>query len=562
MARLAATAVLLAATGCSAPAVPPQSVAPSTAAGQPSESASACPAATTPEVHDWSSRVWYEVFVRSFADGDGDGIGDFAGLTQKLDYLNDGDPATTDDLGVTGIWLMPIAESPSYHGYDVVDYEAVETDYGTREDLDGFLAEAHARGIEVIVDLVMNHSSAEHPWFLDSAAGTGHEDWYTWADEDPGWLGPDNQIVWHERDGRWYYALFWEGMPDLNLRSPEVTAELEAITRFWLEDVGVDGFRIDGARHLIEAAPDAQVNTPETLAWLADWTATVDTIDPDATTVGEVYDAAVAAGPYVPASADLTFDFGLARAMTDSLAGGDAWQIGQALDDSIESWPANRNATFLTNHDQTRVMTRLGGDIAAAKLGAFLLLTVPGTPFLYYGEEIGLPGDKPDERIRTPMPWTGDGPGAGFTTGTPWEPLEDGWESVNVAAQTGDPDSLLSTYRDLIAVRAASPILQQGGASVVDTGADEVASWLRTSADGTLLAVVNASDEPVSEYALSLDAGPLCGDMVATILAEVGDDGAATAGPLTATADGGLDGWVPFPALPPQSGYLLSVAAP
>ena len=178
------------------------------------------PPAAIPAAEDWSSRVWYEAFVRSFADGDGDGIGDFAGLTAKLDYLNDGDPATTDDLGVTGMWLMPIAESPSYHGYDVVDYDAVERDYGTREDFDAFLAAAHARGIKVIVDLVLNHTSIDHPWFRDSAAGgSAHATGTSGPTTNPRYRRPGRPEAWHELDGRWYYGVFWEGMPDLNLRS-------------------------------------------------------------------------------------------------------------------------------------------------------------------------------------------------------------------------------------------------------------------------------------------------------------------------------------------------------
>ena len=152
--------------------------------------------------------------MRSFADSDGDGIGDLRGLTSKLDYLNDGDPATTDDLGVGGLWLMPIAEAASYHGYDVTDYEAVERDYGTREDVDAFLAAAHERGMKVIVDLVLNHSSVDHPWFAGSAGGDADKrDWYLWEDEKPSWLGPDGQVAWHERDDDFYTACSGRACP-------------------------------------------------------------------------------------------------------------------------------------------------------------------------------------------------------------------------------------------------------------------------------------------------------------------------------------------------------------
>lgn len=559
---------VLAATGCS-PATPTSAptgtpgsgITPSAAPSATATPAagSACTPSAIPVAEDWNGRVWYETFVRSFADGDGDGMGDFRGLTERLDYLNDGDPATTDDLGVTGMWLMPIAESPSYHGYDVVDYEAVERDYGTREDLDAFLAAAHARGIKVIVDLVLNHTSIEHPWFTDSADGSGHADWYLWADENPAWLGPGGQVAWHELDGRWYYAVFWEGMPDLNLRSEAVTAALDDVTRFWLQDVGVDGFRLDAAKHLIEDGKDAQTNTPETKAWLAAWKADVDRLEPDAMTVGEVWDPATVAAAYVPDSTDLTFDFGFATGIRLALQNGRAAPLVTALGDSLGAWPANRNATFLTNHDQPRIMTELAGDVPSAKLAAFLLLTAPGTPFLYYGEEIGLTGTKPDERIRTPMPWTGEGPAAGFTSGTPWEPLQDGWETVNVAAQTGDPDSLLSAYRGLVRARGASPALQHGATLPVDGGAEPVTGWLRVADGETLLAFANVSDEPVTDYALTLDGGPLCGSMTARVVATVGGDPEAVPSPVPITADGGLDRWKPFASLPPRTGYLVAL---
>jgi alpha-amylase len=522
---------------------------------------SACSPVAIPPAEDWSRRVWYEVFVRSFKDADGDGIGDLAGLTAKLDHLNDGDPSTTSDLGVTGVWLMPIAASPSYHGYDVTDYEQVERDYGTRADLDAFLAAAHARGIKVIVDLVLNHTSADNPWFQASARRDGtHDDWYVWSDTNPGWLGPDGQVVWHERDERWYYAVFSEGMPDLNLRSQAVTEELDAITTFWLRDVGVDGFRLDAAKYLVEDGRGALQDTPETHAWLEAWKQRADAVQPAATVVGEVWDQPAVSGSYVPDAADLTFDFGMAQGIRLALQGGRAAPLETALGDSLSEWPPNRNATFLTNHDQTRIMTELGGDVPKAKLAAFLLLTLPGTPFVYYGEEIGLTGQKPDERIRTPMPWTGEGPAAGFTTGTPWEPLQDGWETDNVAAETAGSDTLLSTYRDLIRARGASEALQHGATVAVPGGAEGVTGWLRTSGDETLLTVVNLSDESVDGYGLRLDGGPLCGPLAATVLASVGGNAPATPAPPTVTLDGGLDAWKPFPLLPARSGYVLALA--
>ena len=523
----------------------------------------ACTPATTPEAHDWNDRTWYEVFVRSFADSDGDGIGDLRGLTSKLDYLNDGDPATTDDLGIGGLWLMPIAEAASYHGYDVTDYEAVEQDYGTREDLDAFLAAAHERGIKVIVDLVLNHSSVDHPWFAASAAGEDdRRDWYLWEEEKPSWLGPDGQVVWHARDDDFYYGVFWEGMPDLNLRNEALTAELEDVARFWLSEVGVDGFRLDAAKHLIEDGPDAQTNTPASKAWLAGFKAASRAARPDAMLIGEVWDPATVAGAYVPDSLDLTFDFGLASAYRLAIQNGRAAPLRTAIGDTTAAWPANQAGSFLTNHDQTRVMTELRGDPASAKLAAFLLLTGPGTPFLYYGEEIGMTGTKPDERIRTPMRWTADPSTAGFTTGTPWQALsEDDAATVNVAAQSADEISLLTAYRDLVRVRNGQEALRRGGTTMLEADAEPVAAWLRTTAGSTVLAIANLSDEPVAGYTLSLAGGPLCGPLGATLLGSVSGDPATVVTPPAVTPEGGIDAWTPIAELAPRSGYLVELAA-
>ena len=562
-------ALVLAAAACASgtptpvPATPAASVA-TTAPATPSAPpvpGSACTAAVTPASRDWNGRAWYEVFVRSFADGNGDGIGDLRGLTAKLDYLNDGDPSTTSDLGIGGIWLMPVAESPSYHGYDVTDYRKIEQDYGTNADFKTFLAAAHQRGIKVIVDLVMNHTSIEHPWFQDARTpGSKHDDWYVWSDTNPGWLGPGGQVVWHPDGKRWYYGVFSEDMPDLNLRNPDVTAELEDVARFWLADMGVDGFRLDAAKHLIEDGKAAQTNTPETKAWLAGFKGAVDAVNPDALLIGEVFDPPTIAGRYVPDSLDMTFNFGLATGIRLALQNGRAAPLATALGETIRSWPPNQQGSFLSNHDQARIMSELDGDMASARLAAFLLMTAPGTPFIYYGEEIGMTGTKPDERIRTPMRWTADPATAGFTTGTPWEALSgDDPATVNVAAQLGDPGSLLATYQDLIRLRGATPALQDGGTMPVDGGAEPVIGWLRTTAKQVLLSVVNVSDEPVSAYGLTLDGGPLCGPMTARLLGTVGGDPGATPAAPTVTAEGGLAAWMPLPVLAPRSGYLIAL---
>ena len=287
----------------------------------------------------------------------------------------------------------------------------------------------------------------------------------------------------------------------------------------------------------------------------------MDGVNPDAMLVGEVWDPASIAGGYVPDSLDLTFDFGLAGAYRTALQNGRAAPIRTALGDTAAAWPANQAASFLTNHDQTRIMTELRGDPASAKLAAFLLLTGPGTPFLYYGEEIGMTGTKPDERIRTPMRWTPDPATAGFTTGTPWEALsDDDPATVNVEAQAADGDSLLATYQDLVRVRGQQQALREGATTVLDSDAEPVIGWLRTTTDATVLALVNVSDQPVDAYALSLAGGPLCGVQAATLLGAVnGDPGTPPAAPEV-NADGGVDAWTPVAELPPRSGFLISLA--
>jgi glycosidase len=560
-AALAATLLLAA---CAGPAATP-SAAPTEAVTTPAASASsssvACdrPAATPPPGGWWRDRVFYEVFVRSFADSDGDGIGDLRGLTAHLDHLNDGDPATTDDLGVTGLWLMPIAESPSYHGYDVVDYRAVEADYGTADDFRALVDAAHERGIAVILDLVINHTSREHPWFQDARTpGSAHDEWYVWSDDHPGIARSDGSRVWHPDGDRFYYGYFWEGMPDLDLGNAAVTDELDTVADFWLADMGVDGFRLDAARHLFEDGRQLE-NVDATFDWLTGFRERIKARHPEALVLGEVWDASSMSARYVRDGAlDLTFDFGLAGATITSLRSGERGALRAAWNEVGELYPDGGLATFLTNHDQDRIMTQLGGDGTAAKLAGALLLTGAGTPFVYYGEEIGLTGQKPDERIRTPMRWDASTPTAGFTRGTPWQPLGDDPPGTDVASEMGDPDSLLSGYRDLVALRTAHPALSHGDLTIVDADSPSVVAYLRhdPGASDTALVMANLSDEPVTSVTLGLDEGPLCRVTGVDLLY-----GSAAAGPPPlVTEAGGFDGYVPVERLGPRELVVLELA--
>lgn len=547
---------------------PPKSPSPSaatveTGAPQPSHSAAvasepACDRAgdIAPPAAWWRDRIFYEVFVRSFADSDGDGIGDLRGLTERLDYLNDGDPATTDDLGVTGLWLMPIAESPSYHGYDVIDYETIDTDYGTADDFGALMTAARERGIAVIVDLVLNHTSIDHPWFQDSRTpGSEHDDWYVWSDTAPAVAGPGGRPVWHRDGDRAYYGYFWEGMPDLNVANPEVTAALDDVARFWLEEMGVDGFRLDAARHLIEDGAQLE-NTPATFEWLAGFRSHLDAVRPDALVVGEVWDATSTAARYVDEGAmDVAFEFGLADAILGSVRLGDADTLAYVQAEVLDAYPAGGYAAFLTNHDQNRTMDELGRSREAAGLAATLLLTNPGVPFIYYGEELGLRGRKPDEEIRTPLPWDTTPPGYGFTTGQPWEAFAPDAATVTVETQTDDPESLLTHYRSLTRLRDMHSALRTGVLILLDTEPSGVYAYLRHDATNVVAVVANLSDEPVEDISLTLASGPLCGHTSARTLL-----GTAEARPPDVNPAGGFDDYRPVDHLDPRQAIVISLS--
>jgi alpha-amylase len=505
----------------------------------------------------WNDAVFYEIFVRSFFDSDGDGIGDFNGLTARLDYLNDGDPKTDTDLGIHGIWLMPIFPSTSYHGYDVTDYYDVHPEFGTMEEFKTFLDQAHQRGIKVIIDMVLNHTSARHPWFRESqTVDSPYRDWYIWSNTRPTFSGPWGQNVWHRAASGYYYGVFWDQMPDLNHENPEVRAEVEKITQFWLQEVGVDGFRLDGARYMVEEGRET-ADTPSNQAWHQEFRALSQRLSPEALILGEVWTTSFAVAPYIKNDAlDLAFEFDLASAFRSSASAGRATSAFNQMQISARLFPAGQFAPFLTNHDQNRVMNEMGGSLHKARVAAAMLLTSPGVPFLYYGEEIGMSGSKPDEYIRTPMQWS-DEPGAGFTTGTPWIRINSDYSAVNVAALSGEDGSLWRLYRDLIQARNAHAALRIGEAHLPRSASPAVFSVLRSSPQETVLVVINLGTEAVSEYSLDLDRGPLSGAYRAVpIFNSASNDKFAE---LSASSQGGFAGYQPLPELAPGQVLLLQL---
>lgn len=408
--------------------------------------------------------VYYEIFVRSFSDSNGDGIGDIPGIIQKLDYLK--------ELGIKGIWLTPVHPSPTYHKYDVIDYRAIDPEYGTIDDMKRLVKEAHARDISILMDYVVNHTSSQHPWFKSARLNTssptrGH---YLWAQESETyrWLAqPYNQGLpwqWHKVDstdaskGR-YYGFFWREMPDLNFDHPEVRKTMIDNAIFWLKEVGIDGFRLDAAQHVYELNEHHK-----SIAWWEEFRRAVETVKKDVYLVGEIVNAdSIVTGYFSGLKANFHFDLGkqILSILKEEQAPKD---FIDKLSASISKHKAKRSdcidAIFLTNHDQDRIMSELSGSEAKARLAASILLTLPGQPYLYYGEEIGMLGKKPDEAIREPILWTNDGKDSNTTR---WEKLRFNLDGKNsVESQKKGLTSILGHYRFLISFRHATEALLNG----------------------------------------------------------------------------------------------------
>jgi len=503
----------------------------------------------------WNDAIFYEIYVRSFYDSDGDGIGDLNGIAQKLDYLNDGDPATSNDLGITGIWLMPIFPSPTQHGYNAIDYYSINPDYGTMNDLNNLIDAAHARGIRVILDLTLNQTSYQHPWFIQSCdPSSPYRDWYIWSDHDPDYSGYWGQQVWFPYNGDFYYSTFSAYSPDLNHNNPDVKAEMLNVVRFWLEDVGVDGFRLDAAKHLIEEGEN-QANTTSTHAWWESFRPFYKSINPQAVTVGEIWDKTAIMAEYLQGDEfDLSFEFYLAGAFISSVNEGAAGDTNYQIEVSNSFIPMLRYAVFLTNHDQDRTMSQLFNDPEKAKVAASLMLTSPGVPFLYYGEELGMQGNVPDDQNRLPMQWSVD-QFAGFTTVSPWKPLGTSWERYNVAMETNDPASILSHYRDLIQERNQHAALRVGNLSILATGNNSLYGILRVSQQEALLVLINLSREPVTEFALSLEQSGLAeGSYMPVPIMGSGDFTSVLVNSM-----GGFSEYKPIAEIPPYATIILQL---
>jgi alpha-amylase len=529
------------------------------------DSASVAALPDVPVNSPWTLASWtrgatcYEVFIRSFEDSDGDGIGDINGLISKLDYINDGNVRTSGDLGARCIWLMPVAESPSYHGYDVSDYYTVEKDYGTNDDFRRLVAAAHKRGIRILVDMVLNHTSSEHPYFQAALrdSSSGYRNWYRFSKTKPAELNPWGQSNWHKSPVRdeWYYGFFWGGMPDLNYDHQPVRDEAMKIATYWLREMHVDGFRLDAIPYLVEENGQIQ-HTTGTHTLLHEYAEHVRSVAPESFTVGEVSDSTKYLLGYYPDQLDSHFAFELADSIVSAVNGGSAKGLLAPALHLQADVPVGRWSPFISNHDQTRVMTKLGGDRARARVAAVLMLTMPGTPFVYYGEEIGMTGAKPDPRLRTPMQWS-SGRGAGFTRGTPWEALQADSQTTTVAAEDHDPSSLLNLYRRLIRLRDASSPLAVGALIPLATSSDAVTAYLRRDGPRAVLVIANLGAAPARSVTLSAPGTSLPGGRWAMIDA-LGGSPAAT---LVVPADGAITGYVPLPSIAAMSARVFRLTA-
>ena len=496
----------------------------------------------------WKTGVIYQLYVRSFKDSNGDGIGDLPGIIEKLDYLNDGTPIS---LGVDALWLTPFYGSPNFDfGYDVSDYRTVSPEHGTMADFDRLVVEAHRRGIRIILDFVPNHTSDQHPWFRESRASRTNpkRDWYIWKDgkggsEPNNWMSAPGGKAWtlDPATGQYFYHAFFDCQPDLNWRTPAVRAAVMDDMRFWL-DRGADGFRLDLINYLVEddalrdnprstkgwymwnfQEPRYTRDQPETHEIVREFRRMIDAY-PGRMMVGETVSFPWEDSP----AASFTNERELHLAFNMELYGRTRFAATsfRSVVDRFESrvpadgWPA----LVLSNHDIPRHVGRHSGRfliygaradaVARAKVAAALLLTLRGTPFVYFGEELGMTNRWTKRRTlrdplgkkwwplyqgrdaeRTPMLWT-PGPNAGFTTGAPWLPVDPQADRLNVQTASRDSDSLFSFYRRLIWLRKEVPALLVGDYAPVDVGEPDVYAFRRRAGTQSVFVALNFAPRP------------------------------------------------------------------
>lgn len=491
---------------------------------------------TTVDKHPWwETGIVYQIYPRSFQDSNGDGIGDLKGIQSRLAYL--------EDLGITAIWISPIYPSPMVDfGYDVSDYTNIHPIFGNMDDFMALLEEVHQRRMKLILDFVPNHTSDQHPWFLESCSSRDNpkRDWYIWKDAKPGGSPPNNWVSyfggsaweWNEQTGQYYLHLFTKEQPDLNWRNPEVVQNMLNFMRFWLER-GIDGFRVDVIYMLIKDASfrddtpnpdwppdrpisestfhDYSIGQPEVHGVIRQMRAILDEYG-DRVLIGEIYYPYEQLVTYYGENLDechIPFNVSLieytpftTEAIQESVQGYER-ELPQG------AWPN----WVLGNHDRPRIASETRAGEANARLAQMLLLTLRGTPTMYYGDELGMPDveippelyqDPPAlnepgraysrDFVRTPMQWN-NAPYAGFSAVEPWLPVADDYVSRNVKVQEADPHSMLQFVKQLIHIRQGSPALNHGSYIPLSVAEQDVMAYLRTEGEEQILVVLNFSDE-------------------------------------------------------------------
>lgn len=495
-------------------------VLPSTGVSAQEPPAVSATATTAPTAEPWWQHATiYEIYPRSFQDSNGDGIGDLRGITSRLDYLQ--------SLGLDAIWITPFFKSPNADfGYDVSDYTAIDPQYGTMADWDMLVAEARKRGIRVLVDLVVNHSSAEHAWFKESRSSrtNAKADWYVWRDGTPdkpptNWKsifgGPS--WTWDPTRKQWYYHIFLSQQPDLNWSNPQLKQAMFDVVRFWL-DHGASGFRLDATPYLFEDSNWPQDPNPAAdPVWLKPYNSQLPGTNQVLREMRKVVDSYP--GNPILLGESSTRSIEQLRAVygkekdeihlpMNFLVGNitklDASELKRRYDEAATRLDGLTPVEFFSNHDQSRQWSEFGDGVnndRIAKLSAALTLLNPGVALLYYGEEIGMgdadkatlaqtpvgpkrPRTDERDRARTPMQWSVDRQ-AGFTTGTPWLPVAQGHRTHNVAAEERDPQSLLNWYRRLTTLRRTDPTFRTGRYVPIDSGDPAVFAFARVNPDGT-----------------------------------------------------------------------------
>ena len=440
-------------------------------------------------------RNYYEIFVYSFCDSDGNGIGDFNGITSKLDYIQ-------NEMGFNGIWLMPIMPSTTYHKYDVMNYYDVDKQYGTLEDFQKLLDECKKRDIKLIIDLVFNHTSAKHPWFTQAV---DYLETLSDGEEPDSSVCPYVEYYHFTKDGKgkedyhkagssdWYYeCVFWDQMPDLALESPAVRGEIEKIAKYWL-DLGVDGFRLDAAKEFFTGESGKNV---EVLKWFSDY---VTGVKPDAYIVGEVWDEFNAITTYYTSGVTSFFNFPLAEYdgliinSVRKLGIGSASSLGKNIIKMQEAYSTSNpnyiDAPFVSNHDTTRISAMCANNVEQMKMSAGLVLTMSGNPFVYYGEEIGMnsSGTK-DENKRLPMQWSKDGVGMTKPVANA-DAVEQKFAPVE--EQLTDPLSILNYYKRAVRIRNENPEIARGKSTLIEALTDKNVCALEREYKGSKLVIIS-----------------------------------------------------------------------